>query len=54
MASKQRFRKLVLGPSEPITRKNSVQGMIVEGDYISPIDNQRTLVLEKKIGRAHV
>ncbi len=51
MASKSKYRELNLGPSEPITRRNSVQGMLVTADYLDPINNQRTLVL-KRVGLA--
>jgi hypothetical protein len=47
MATRSKFRKLSLGPSEPITRRNSAQGMLVVGDYIDPLTNQRTLLLER-------
>jgi hypothetical protein len=47
MATKSKFRKLNLGPSDPITRRTSVQGMQVVADYLDPITNQRTLLLER-------
>jgi hypothetical protein len=47
MATKSKFRKLILGPSDPITRRNSVQGMFVVGDYIDPLNRQRVLLLER-------
>lgn len=47
MATRNKYRKLNLGPSEPITRRTSVQGFIVVGDYIDPLSNQRTLLLER-------
>ena len=47
MASRQRIRKLSLGPSEPVTARNSCAGMIVIADYLDPINNHRTLVLER-------
>jgi hypothetical protein len=47
MATKSKFRKLNLGPSDLITRRNSVQGMQVVADYLDPITNQRTLLLER-------
>lgn len=51
MATRNKYRELNLGPSEPITRRNSVQGMLVTADYLDPINNQRTLVL-KRVGLA--
>lgn len=50
MASKQRYRKLCLGPGgsgERVTARNSVIGMTVVGDYVSPADAQRYLLLER-------
>ena len=47
MATKNKFRKLSLGPSDTITRRTSVQGMQVVADYLDPITNQRTLLLER-------
>jgi hypothetical protein len=47
MATKSKFRKISLGPSDPITRRTSVQGMQVVADYLDPITNQRTLLLER-------
>ena len=52
MATKNKFRKLSLGPSDPITRRTSVQGMQVVADYLDPITNQRTLLLERIEGGA--
>ena len=42
-----RINKLVLGPSEPVTARNSHAGMLIIADYIDPMNNQRTLVLER-------
>jgi hypothetical protein len=53
MATKNKFRKLSLGPSDPITRRTSVQGMQVVADYLDPITNQRTLLLERIEGVGH-
>jgi hypothetical protein len=53
MATKSKFRKLNLGPSDPITRRTSVQGMQVVADYLDPITNQRTLLLERIEGVGH-
>lgn len=47
MATKSKFRELNLGPSEPITRRNSVAGMQVVSDYLDAITNQRTLLLKR-------
>ena len=47
MASRNKFRKLVIGPSETITRRNSLQGQVVVGDYLDPLTNQRTLLFER-------
>lgn len=47
MATRNKYRELSLGPSEPITRRNSVQGMLVVSDQISPITAQRTLLLQR-------
>jgi hypothetical protein len=47
MASKQKYRKLVLGPSGKITARSSVVGLVVIADYLDPANNQRTLVLER-------
>ena len=47
MSTRTKFRKLSLGPSEKITRKNSNVGLTVISDYIDPLTNQRTLVLER-------
>jgi hypothetical protein len=45
MASKQRYRKLSLGPSDRVTSKNSHVGMSVIADYIE--SGQRYLVFER-------
>ena len=47
MATKSKYRELSLGPSEPITRRNSVQGMLVTANYIDPLNNQRMLLLKR-------
>ena len=52
MATKNKFRKLSLNTSDPITRRTSVQGMQVVADYLDPITNQRTLLLERIEGVA--
>ncbi|MGH3427726.1 MAG: hypothetical protein ACRDQZ_09200 [Mycobacteriales bacterium] len=45
--SRKSVQKLILGPSKPITSRNSTVGSIIIGDYIDPLNNQRTLVLER-------
>jgi len=47
MSAKQRICKITLGPSDPITRKNSCAGLVVIADYLDPITSQRTLVMER-------
>jgi len=47
MATNSKYRELSLGPSEPITRRNSVQGMLVTADYIDPLSNRRMLLLKR-------
>jgi hypothetical protein len=52
MASKQRIRKLNIGPamlqSDRVTAKNSHVGMVVIADYVSDEDAQRYLVFERQ------
>lgn len=40
------YLKVCLGPSAPVTKRNSPLGGVVVGDYISPEDNQRYLLVE--------
>jgi hypothetical protein len=48
MSRRASIRKLNLGPSVPITMKNSTAGMVVIADYLDPTNGQRTLVLERQ------
>lgn len=50
MAKAARIRKINLGPSDPVTKKNSLNGMTVIADYLHPTTGQRTLVLERPDG----
>lgn len=45
--SRKSIQKLTLGPSKPITARNSLVGCIIVGDYIDPMNAQRTLMLER-------
>jgi hypothetical protein len=47
MSSRQKYRKLNLGPSEKITARNSVVGMLCISDYIDTQVNSRVLVFER-------
>lgn len=47
MASRQKYRKVNLGPSEKITARTSVVGMLCVADYNDPVTNQHTLLLER-------
>lgn len=47
MASKQRYRKVSLGPSEKVTARNSHVGMQCVADYIDATDAQRYLLMER-------
>jgi hypothetical protein len=47
MASRQKYRKLNLGPSERVTAKNSCVGMLCISDYVDTQNSQRILVFER-------
>ena len=47
MSQKARIRKLMIGPSEKVTAKNSHVGMTVIADFVSDADSQRYLVFER-------
>jgi hypothetical protein len=47
MSSRQKYRKVNLGPSDKITARNSLAGLVVLADYVDPSSGQRTLVLER-------
>lgn len=49
MASRSKYRKLVIGPSERITAKNSVVGMLCISDYVDGQTSQRVLVFERPV-----
>jgi hypothetical protein len=47
MSRGQKYRKLVLGPIEKITARNSTAGMVVAADYNDPLLKAHVLLLER-------
>jgi hypothetical protein len=54
MSSRQKYRKMVIGPVEKITARNSLVGMLCVADYNDPVSRTHTLLFERQTDKPGV